>query len=163
MLLLFIVVPAVELALLIEVGSRIGTLPTFALIVLTGIVGSTLARWQGLDVLRRAQQAMQKGELPASALGDGLLILLASALLITPGVLTDRVGFLLLVPPFRTLLKAWVWNRLRRSVQTGNLRVQVGGVDWQTGGSPFRHPRAEREVDDYIDVEARTTNEEPRG
>ena len=106
---------------------------------------------------------MQNGELPASAMGDGLLILLASALLITPGVLTDLVGFALLVPPFRAVLKAWVWNRLRHSIQTGNVRMQVGGVDWRSGGAPFRHPGAEPGVDDYIDVEARTTNDEPRG
>ena len=85
LLLLFILVPAIELALLLEVGSHLGTLPTLGLIAVTGVVGASLARRQGLAVLRRAQDQMARGELPAGSLADGVMILVAGALLITPG------------------------------------------------------------------------------
>ena len=91
LLLLFIVVPAVELALLIEIGQRVGTLATLALIVASGVLGAALARTQGLQVLANVRTRINAGELPADSLLDGLLILIASALLVTPGVLTDAV------------------------------------------------------------------------
>lgn len=127
LLLLFIVVPVVELALLIEIGSRIGTLGTIGLIVLTGVVGAALARWQGFLVLRRMQEQTARGELPASSLIDGMLILIAAAFLVTPGILTDAVGFALLVPAVRLLLRRAVRRRIERSIERGQLRVSVWG------------------------------------
>ena len=94
LLLLFIVLPAVELGLLIELGRRIGTLETLALIVVTGIVGASMARSQGLSLLSRVRKQIAAGEMPADSLLDGLMILIASALLVTPGVFTDAFGFL---------------------------------------------------------------------
>jgi UPF0716 protein FxsA len=105
LLLLFIVVPAVELGLLIEIGSRIGTVATLGIIVVTGVVGAALARRQGIGVLRRVQAELAEGRVPAGSLADGVIILVAGALLMTPGVLTDVLGFLCLVPGARTLLK----------------------------------------------------------
>jgi len=125
LLLLFIVVPVVELALLIEIGSRIGTLGTIGLIVLTGLVGAALARWQGFLVLRRMQEQVARGELPASSLIDGVLILIAAAFLVTPGILTDAVGFALLVPAVRLLLRRAVRRRIERNIERGQLRVSV--------------------------------------
>ena len=93
LLLLFVLVPALELVLLIELGQRIGTLPTLGLIVLTGVVGASLARSQGLRVLQELQRETEAGRLPAEPLVDGALILVAGALLVTPGVLTDAFGF----------------------------------------------------------------------
>ena len=84
LLLLFVVLPAVELALLIEIGSRIGTLETIGLIVITGVVGASLARSQGLRVLRRVQGEIAAGEMPADSLIDGVMILIAPK---TPAVL----------------------------------------------------------------------------
>ena len=127
LLLLFIVVPVVELALLIEIGSRIGTLGTIALIVMTGFVGAALARWQGFLVLRRMQEQVGRGELPASSLIDGVLILIAAAFLVTPGILTDAVGFALLVPAVRLLLRRAVRRRIERNIERGQLRVSVWG------------------------------------
>ena len=101
LLLLFIIVPAVELGLLIQVGIYLGTWPTLALIVFTGIVGAYLARRQGLSVLTCAQEQMDRGEHPAGSLADGVMILVAGALLMAPGILTDAFGFSLLVPGFR--------------------------------------------------------------
>lgn len=120
---LFILVPAVELALLIEVGSRIGTLSTLALIVVTGIVGASLARIQGFQVLMRIQSSVNRGELPASSLVDGVIILVAGALLITPGLLTDAFGFLCLVPAFRRSLKALAWKSLESAARRNRVEV----------------------------------------
>jgi UPF0716 protein FxsA len=120
---LFVGVPLVELALLIEVGRRIGTLTTIALIVLTGVLGAALARHQGLGVLRHMRNELRAGRLPAGSLADGVMILVAAALLVTPGILTDAAGFLCLVPAFRRAVKAAAWRRLERAVRRGRWRV----------------------------------------
>lgn len=123
LLLLFIVVPAVELALLIELGDHIGTLATLGLIVITGVVGAALARRQGLSVLRNMQLELTEGRLPAGALVDGVIILIAGALLVTPGILTDAVGFLCLVPAVRKRLKQGLWRHLERRARDNRRRV----------------------------------------
>jgi UPF0716 protein FxsA len=125
LLLLFIGLPALELALLIEIGARIGTLATIALIVGTGAIGASLARMQGLGLLREIRREVDRGRLPAQALLDGVIILLASALLITPGVLTDAAGFLCLVPAVRRLVRATVWRRFADAVQEGRVVMTV--------------------------------------
>ena len=125
LLLLFILVPAVELALLIEVGRHIGTLATLALIAGTGALGAFLARLQGLGILRQMQSELAAGRLPPSSIVDGVIILLAAVVLITPGILTDAVGFLCLVPAFRRVLKRTLWQRLRRAVQEGRANVTM--------------------------------------
>jgi len=135
LLLLFILVPAVELALLIEVGRVIGTPGTLGIIVLTGAVGASLARRQGLRVLRDLQAESAAGRLPADSLMDGAIILLAGALLITPGILTDVFGFLCLVPATRALGKRAVRRRFEQAVREGSI-VMMGGL----GGSPMPGP-----------------------
>ena len=132
LLLLFIVVPAVELALLIEIGRRIGTLETIGLIVVTGIVGAAMARREGLRVLSRLREDVSAGEMPAAPLLDGVMILIASALLVTPGVLTDAVGFLCLIPAFRARVKRVLMRRIERAVEEGRLHV----VTQQQAGRP---------------------------
>ena len=102
LLLLFILVPAVELVLLIEIGSRIGTLATLALIVGTGALGAILARRQGLRTIRQIQRELEAGRLPTDSLMDGVLILVAAALLVTPGILTDAAPVLLWVQLVRS-------------------------------------------------------------
>ena len=106
LLVLFIAVPVVELALLIEIGQRVGTVGTIGLIMGTGIVGAALARQQGISTLARLRADLDAGRWPAEPIVDGVLILVAAAVLITPGVLTDLAGFLCLVPACRQLLKA---------------------------------------------------------
>ena len=125
LLLLFIALPAVELALLIEIGRRIGTLETIGLIVVTGVVGAAMARSQGLRVLSRVREEMSTGQMPADSLLDGVMILVASALLVTPGVLTDVFGFLCLVPGFRGLLKRSIVRRIRSAIEAGRVQVSV--------------------------------------
>lgn len=116
--LLFVVVPCVELGLLIWIGSRIGLGPALGIILLTGTVGAALARHQGLGALRRIQRAVAAGRMPATELADGVLILAAGLLLLTPGVLTDAAGFTLLIPPCRRLIQSCVHRRIRRHIQT---------------------------------------------
>jgi UPF0716 protein FxsA len=125
LLLLFIALPALELALLIEIGQRIGTLETIGLIVVTGIVGAAAARSQGLRVLSSVQERLARGEMPADSLVDGLMILVASALLVTPGVLTDAFGFLCLVPAFRRVVKREVIRRFEQAVRDNRVHVDV--------------------------------------
>ncbi len=128
LLLLFILVPAVELSLLIELGGWIGTPGTLAIIVLTGAAGASLARRQGLRVLRDLQAESAAGRLPADSLMDGAIILFAGALLITPGILTDVFGFLCLIPATRALGKRAIRLRFERAMREGSV-VMMGGFD----------------------------------
>jgi len=123
LLLLFIVVPVVELLLLIEIGQRIGTLATIGLIIGTGIVGASLARQQGLSTLARLRKDLDAGQLPAEAIIDGVLILVAAAVLLTPGVLTDLFGFFCLIPVCRRLLTRNLKRRFERAVREGAVHV----------------------------------------
>jgi UPF0716 protein FxsA len=104
LLVAFLIVPLAEIAVLIEVGSRIGLAPTLALIVLTAIVGTWMLRRQGFGVLARAQRQLERGVLPVAEVFEGLCLVTAGALLLTPGFLTDIAGALLLLPPVRALL-----------------------------------------------------------
>ena len=110
---LFLVVPFVEIYLLVEIGARIGALWTILLVVLTAIVGAWLVRVQGLATWRRFQASLSRNELPATELVEGLCLLIAGALLLTPGFFTDAVGFACLIPPFRRTL---IRHFLKRSV-----------------------------------------------
>ena len=98
LLLIFIVTPLVELAILIELGRRFGTWHTIGIIVLTGLIGASLAKTQGLKVYRNLTESLHNGELPHNHLIEALVLLVGGALLITPGVLTDIVGFVLVLP-----------------------------------------------------------------
>lgn len=101
LLLLFIAIPLVEIYLLVQVGQQIGALPTVGLVIFTAVLGIWLLRWQGLATLTQVQISMAQGQLPAIPLFEGLLLLVAGALLLTPGFFTDTLGFLLLIPPLR--------------------------------------------------------------
>ena len=96
---LFIIIPAIELKLLWEVGGRIGIGPTLALIIFTGIVGAHLARAQGLKVINDIQRDLAGAKLPGDNLISGALVLVGGVLLVTPGILTDFTGLLLMLPP----------------------------------------------------------------
>jgi UPF0716 protein FxsA len=117
-LILFIIIPIVELALLILIGGYIGVFNTVALVLLTGLAGAVLARRQGFSALTRIRANLEEGTPPGDEMLRGALILLAGLLLIFPGVLTDLAGLLLFVPPVRTrsadALKAFLLSRIRR-------------------------------------------------
>lgn len=150
---LFVVVPFVELALLIRVGDWIGFWPTVGLIVLTGLLGSTMARIEGLSVWRRLQTQLQKGGLPGKELLDGVIILVAGALLLTPGVLTDVVGLLGLFPPTRALIRAQLKKRFTKGVQSGAIRFSMFGQDpFSTPTATPPGPADRRDITDIVDA-----------
>lgn len=115
LLLLFTVVPLIELALLIQIGEVVGLPATIALVIVTGVLGAWLAKSQGARTLMRFQQEVQAVGLPADTMLDGLLIFIAGAVLLTPGLLTDLFGFFLLTPVcrrwLRGVIKAWLRRR----------------------------------------------------
>ncbi len=132
LLLLFLITPVVELAILIKVGEWIGSWSTIGLIIATGLTGSFLARREGFSVWRRFNQRLQQGGLPGEELVDGMIILVAGALLITPGVLTDVFGFIGLIPLTRTPLRQLLIRRLKQRLDDGSVHVHVGGFGIST-------------------------------
>ena len=114
---LFIGVPFAEIYVLLQVGHAIGVLNTLALLVLVSIVGAWLAKREGLGVLRRMQAAIEAGRVPGTELVDGFLILLAAALMLTPGFLTDIVAIFLLLPPIRALVRRELRRRFARRIE----------------------------------------------
>ncbi|MXY30555.1 MAG: FxsA family protein, partial [Gammaproteobacteria bacterium] len=134
--LIFVAVPLLELFLLIRLGGAIGLLPTLSLCVLTGVAGAWLARREGLRALWSFQQRLASGGVPGRALMDGLCILLGGALLLTPGLLTDVVGFSLLVPPSRRWIQKRIRSRIERQLADGSLQVTtIGGFPGAGGAS----------------------------
>jgi len=121
--LLFVVVPLVELALLIQVGRWTGLWTTVALVFLTGIVGAGLARAEGLRTIWALRRDLERGALPGRAIQDGLAILVGGALLLTPGFLTDVVGFALLLPFSRRWIQGLARRRLKAMIEDGSVRV----------------------------------------
>jgi UPF0716 protein FxsA len=122
--LLFLVVPFAELFVLLQVGRLIGAFETIGLLILVSAVGAWLVKREGLGVLRRAQQRMQQGSVPGREMVDGVLILFAGALLLTPGFLTDILGVLLLLPPVRAALRASTVAWLGRRAGVGVMRYR---------------------------------------
>ncbi len=109
-----IAIPLTELYVLIQIGGQIGALPTILAVVLTAVIGLALIQRQGLTVVREAQAALQSHEMPVKQMFDGLFLFVAGAMLLTPGFLTDAAGFLLLVPPLRSLIGWRIWQAMQR-------------------------------------------------
>ena len=130
LLLLFTVVPLIELVLLLRLAERISWEATLGLILLTGFVGAALARYEGVRCITRIQQKLAAGQLPGDPLLDGLMILVAGALLVTPGVLTDLVGFSLLVPGLRRIMKRFLKKRFQARITVATSRPVV--PPWRT-------------------------------
>ena len=101
LLLLFVAVPIAEIYLMLEIGGVLGVVPTIGLVVLTAAAGAALVRTQGFSTIAQVRRSLEAGEVPAVAIIEGVFLLLAGALLLTPGFLTDAVGFGCLVPPLR--------------------------------------------------------------
>lgn len=108
---LFVVLPILEMWLLIEVGSLVGSLPTIGMVVFTAVVGAALLKQQGIDTLTRAQQRLNSGQVPAKEILEGLLLAVGGALLLTPGFITDTLGFVCLIGPLRQWLVAQLLKR----------------------------------------------------
>jgi len=121
--LLFTVVPAIELYLIIKVGSVIGALNTIFIIIFTGILGAYYAREQGFRVVSNIQLKMNQGTVPGDDLVNGAMLLVGGAFLITPGFITDFAGFSLIFPPTREAIKVGVKRYLEKRVRQGEVKV----------------------------------------
>ena len=108
----FTIIPVSEIYILIAIGGQIGILPSIGLVILTGIVGASLARSQGLKTLGRLRNSFQQGVVPGEELLNALLIAIAGIVLLTPGFLTDAAGLFLLIPATRTLCREWLKRRM---------------------------------------------------
>ena len=136
-----------EIGIFIEVGGLLGAWPTIGLVVLTAIVGTWLIRLQGFAVLARAQQSLEQETLPVQEIFDGLCLLLAGALLLTPGFMTDAFGFALLVPAVRRSAGRWIWRAFKAR----------GGVHIHMGGAAYRDTNEETVVEaEYYEVDSST-------
>lgn len=144
LILLFIFIPLVEVWVLLKVGSRIGFWYTLACIVITGILGAGLARIQGLQTLWKLRQELAAGQMPGETLIEGVLILIAGAVLLTPGFITDLAGFALLYPPIRGFYKNLIINKIR----DGLTASRAGGFRPfnQGDGDPGERGSGDREV-----------------
>ena len=131
--LLFLLLPAIEFVLFIQVEKLIDFWPTVALILVTGVVGGYLARREGASTWKKLNARLSQGGLPGNEIVEGVIILVAGALLVTPGVLTDVVGFLGLLPPTRHMIRRLVVKRFKHKLETGSMSVQYG-VGFGSGG-----------------------------
>ena len=145
LVLLFIVVPIVEIYVIIQVGQAIGALWTIALLVADSIIGSMLMRSQGRAAWRRFNQALRGGRVPAREVADGVLVIFGGALLLTPGFLSDIVGLLFLLPPTRAVIRRVFLREAMRRITVSMAGVQV--------------PNAARRSDD---VEGTAVDVDPR-
>ena len=139
LLLLFVFLPMIELYLLIMLGARIGPMPTIGLIVLTGVIGATLARQQGLSTLAKIQNELKQGRAPTQELVEGAMIVVGGLVLLTPGILTDIFGFAMMVPGFRRSLAKQFKVRMPQGF--------TASTGFQSGSSDSR-----KRDDDVIDV-----------
>lgn len=162
LVLLFIVVPLVELFVIIQVGGAIGVLPTIGLLLLDSVLGAVLMRSQGRAVWRNFQAATAAGKVPAREVLDGALVIFGGALLLTPGFVTDLLGVLLLLPPTRAIV---------RRMLLGGVAKRMLGPPGLAGGAAFGHgsprrrdPRADRPgmaADDTVDGTAHDVDPRP--
>ena len=139
LLLLFVFLPMIELYLLIMLGARIGPMPTIGLIVLTGVIGATLARQQGLSTLAKIQNELKQGRAPTQELVEGAMIVVGGLVLLTPGILTDIFGFAMMIPGFRRSLAKQFKVRMPQGF--------TASTGFQSGSSDSR-----KRDDDVIDV-----------
>jgi len=123
LLLLFTIIPTVELIILVGIGQLIGFWPTVALIVLTGTLGAILAKIAGLSIVSQIIGDLKSGVLPGRKMVDGLLILIAGTMLITPGILTDIVGLLILFPVTRIFFREKAIKWLKKKLLKGSFNV----------------------------------------
>jgi len=140
LILLFIVVPIVELYVIIQVGGAIGVLPTIALLIADSVLGAMLMRHQGRSAWRRFNAALSEGRIPHREVIDGALVIFGGALLLTPGFVTDILGIVLLLPPTRALVRGVIARRLLPRLVVS----RVGGygpAPPRGGGPPRRRPR----------------------
>ncbi|QDT58028.1 phage T7 F exclusion suppressor FxsA [Stieleria bergensis] len=151
LLILFVTVPLVELVLLLQIAEVTGVGATLLLVLLTGIAGWWLAKREGLIAWQKFQQALQQGRVPGKEIQDGLMIVFAAALLLTPGLLTDVVGFTLLLPMGRDLLRKLIFERFLRSNVTTQFRSRTFYSSTSFGSSRGAYQPTSLDDSDVID------------
>jgi UPF0716 protein FxsA len=119
----FTLIPVIELYLLIQLGAAVGPFNTLLLVILTGAVGAYLAKLQGLEAMMRVKTRLQQGETPAEEMLDALIIFIAGIVLLTPGLLTDISGLLLLLPATRLRFKIWLRQKFNQWIQSSNVHI----------------------------------------
>ncbi len=154
LIILFTLVPFIELYLLLAIAARTSAQFTFALVVATGILGAVLARRQGFRWREKMATQLQQGEIPTDGILDGLMIFIAGALLLTPGVLTDLLGFSLLIAPLRSLFKARIRQKISQSFGVG----AKNHYQWTTGESS-RDAERDRVIESYV-IENRVSEDQ---
>jgi len=122
-LFIFVVLPMIELALLIKVGSYIGLFNTIAIIILTAIIGAYMVKIEGLGVMYRIQQSMQAGIFPEAELINGMMILVAGGLLLIPGFITDIIGFLMVIPFTRNIIRKIAMRYIKGKMPPGDIEI----------------------------------------
>ena len=127
LLVLFVVMPIIEISVLIKVGSSIGSLNTILFVIATAILGAYLVRQQGFATFNKLQQEATAGRMPAMQLAEGVALLFAGAVLLTPGFITDAIGFALLTPPIRRGIISWFAKQGFTKVQTAYTGASSGG------------------------------------
>ncbi|GAG64205.1 unnamed protein product, partial [marine sediment metagenome] len=120
LLILFVIVPVTELYILIEVGKKIGSLTTIGIIILTGIIGAYLVKGQGFMILKKIQDDLNEGIMPGDSLIQGAIILVGGIFLLTPGFVTDVIGFIFLIPVSRGVVKKYLLKWLKGKIKEGN-------------------------------------------
>ncbi|MDP8289830.1 MAG: FxsA family protein [Candidatus Susulua stagnicola] len=121
LILLFIGVPLIELTILMKVSQLLGIGYTLGLVIFTGVLGAYLARWQGFVTLRKIQEDVNNGRMPTDKLFDGALVLCSGLLLLTPGLITDLIGFIGLIPFSRNLVKLWLKRKVKDMLSQGKI------------------------------------------
>jgi len=145
-----IAVPLIEIALFVVVGGRIGLFATIAVVIVTAVAGAALLRRQGLAAIEEARRAAEAGHMPIGSVIDGLFLFAAGLLLLTPGFLTDAIGFLLFVRPLRRALAAWIWRRL---VASGSVHVYAARSG-PSPDAPRQRPGGAPVIEgDYVEIE----------
>ena len=149
-LLVFIAVPLLEIALLIKAGDSFGFWPTLSIVIFTAILGTVMLRWQGMAVMSRAEQTLREGGMPVESVADGVFLLLAGAFLLTPGLLTDGIGFALLVPQIRRWLGTKILRALSQRMGLGDVNDPGEKNSTAAGGAK---PHRDRSGNVIIDAE----------
>lgn len=140
--LLLVAMPIAEVATFIEVGGQIGLWPTIALVITTAAIGTAIIRWQGVGLIAAVQRQMAEGKMPAFEIFSGVCLLVGGALLLTPGFITDTLGFLLLWPGLRRI----VFNRVEKRIELRGMNA--GGVHFGNREQPRRPTPAEEDIID---------------
>lgn len=134
---LLTLVPILEISILIPLHDLIGGWWTLGLVVFTATLGTVLIKWQGGMAMRRIKEAIADGKLPGDEILDGVLILISSVMLITPGVVTDTIGLILLVPSFRAPIRRYLSERVKRWIAGKSpVGVSYGDLEDDEGPSP---------------------------